>query len=57
MIGVALAVGLTNAMLVRVFRLAPVLATLATYIVIQGVSLLLRSQPGGFIRARRHVSR
>jgi ribose transport system ATP-binding protein len=50
-IGVALAVGLTNALLVRVFRLASVLATLATYIAIQGVSLLLRSQPGGFIRA------
>jgi ribose transport system ATP-binding protein len=49
-LGVAVAVGLTNAILVRVFRLASVLATLATYIVIQGVSLLLRSQPGGFIR-------
>ncbi len=49
-IGVALAVGLTNALLVRVFRLAAVLATLATYIAIQGVSLLLRSQPAGFIR-------
>jgi ribose transport system ATP-binding protein len=49
-LGVAVAVGLTNAMLVRVFRLAPVLATLSTYIVIQGISLLLRSQPGGFIR-------
>jgi ribose transport system ATP-binding protein len=40
----------TNAVLVRVFRLAPVLATLCTYIIIQGVSLLLRSQPGGIIR-------
>ena len=50
-IGVALAVGLTNAILVRVFRLASVLATLATYIAIQGVSLMLRSQPGGFIRS------
>jgi ribose transport system permease protein/ribose transport system ATP-binding protein len=49
-IGVALAVGLTNVLLVRVFRLASVLATLATYIAIQGVSLLLRSQPAGFIR-------
>jgi ribose transport system ATP-binding protein len=49
-IGVALVVGLTNAMLVRVFRVASVLATLATYIAIQGVALLLRSQPGGFIR-------
>jgi ribose transport system ATP-binding protein len=50
-IGVALLVGLTNAALVRVFRLASVLATLATYIAIQGVSLLLRSQPGGFYRS------
>ena len=49
-IGVALTVGLINATLVRVFRVASVLATLATYIAIQGVALLLRSQPGGFIR-------
>jgi ribose transport system ATP-binding protein len=49
-VGVAVLVGLTNAALVRVFRLAPVLATLATYIVVQGVSLLLRPQPAGFIR-------
>jgi ribose transport system ATP-binding protein len=49
-LGVAVLVGLTNATLVRVLRLAPVLATLATYIVIQGASLLLRPQPGGFIR-------
>lgn len=49
-IGVAVLVGLTNAMLVRLFRLAAVLATLATFIVIQGVSLLLRSEPGGFFR-------
>jgi ribose transport system ATP-binding protein len=49
-VGVAVTVGLANAVLVRVFRLASVLATLATYIVIQGISLLLRSQPAGFIR-------
>ena len=49
-IGVALLVGLVNATLVLVFRLASVLATLATYIVIQGVSLLLRSEPGGYYR-------
>jgi ribose transport system ATP-binding protein len=48
--GVAVLVGLTNAVLVRVFRLASVLATLATYIVIQGVSLLLRPEPAGIIR-------
>jgi len=50
-IGVAIAVGLANAGLVKVFRLAPVLATLATYIVLQGISLALRPQPAGFIRA------
>jgi ribose transport system ATP-binding protein len=49
-IGTALAVGLTNALLVRVVRLAPVIATLATYIVLQGISLLLRETPGGFYR-------
>ena len=49
-IGAAVAVGLTNAALVRIVRLAPVLATLATYIVLQGVSLLLRETPGGFYR-------
>lgn len=49
-IATAAAVGLTNVTLIRVFRLAPVLATLATYIVIQGISLLLRPQPAGFVR-------
>ena len=49
-IGTAVAVGLVNAALVRIVRLAPVLATLATYIVLQGVSLLLRETPGGFFR-------
>jgi ribose transport system ATP-binding protein len=50
-IGVAVLVGLVNVTLVRVFKLASVLATLATYIVIQGISLLLRSEPGGYIRS------
>jgi ribose transport system ATP-binding protein len=49
-VGVAIAVGITNAALVRIVRLAPVLATLVTYIVLQGVSLLLRETPGGFYR-------
>jgi ribose transport system ATP-binding protein len=49
-VGTAVGVGLTNGVLIRVFRLAPVLATLATYIALQGVSFLLRSQPGGFYR-------
>ncbi|MDX6618093.1 MAG: ribose transport system permease protein rbsA [Gaiellales bacterium] len=50
-IGTALVVGLTNAALVRVVRLAPVIATLATYIVLQGIALLLRETPGGYYRA------
>jgi ribose transport system ATP-binding protein len=36
---------------VRVVRLDPVLATLAMFIVLQGVSLLLRPTPAGFLRA------
>jgi ribose transport system ATP-binding protein len=47
---VAITVGLVNVTLIRVFRVASVLATLATYIVLQGVSLLLRPQPNGFLR-------
>jgi len=50
-VGVALAVGMTNGLLVRAFRLAPVLATLAVFFVLQGVSLLLRPEAGGFYRS------
>jgi ribose transport system ATP-binding protein len=50
-IGVAIVVGLANGVLVRVFRVAAVLATLATYIVLQGISLALRPQPAGYLRA------
>lgn len=46
-IAVAVGVGVANGLLVRVVKLSPVLATLATYIVLQGVSLLLRPQPEG----------
>ena len=41
---------MTNGLLVRAFRLAPVLATLAVYFVLQGVSLLLRPQAAGSYR-------
>jgi ribose transport system ATP-binding protein len=44
---IAVAVGAVNGLLIRVAGLSPVLATLATYIVLQGVSLLLRPQPEG----------
>jgi ribose transport system permease protein/ribose transport system ATP-binding protein len=43
------AVGALNAGLIRLVRLPPVVATLVTYILLQGVSLLLRPQPGGYI--------
>jgi ribose transport system ATP-binding protein len=42
-------VGLANGFLVRTLRLVPVIATLATFIVLQGVALLLRPKPEGFI--------
>jgi ribose transport system permease protein/ribose transport system ATP-binding protein len=50
-VGTALLVGGCNGLLIRGFRIPPVLATLAVYIAIQGVSLLLRPQPGGFYRS------
>jgi ribose transport system ATP-binding protein len=42
-------VGLANGLLVRKAGLAPVLATLATFIVIAGISLWLRPSPAGSI--------
>jgi ribose transport system ATP-binding protein len=44
---VGIGVGLINGALVRKARLAPVLATLASGIALQGVALLLRPQPAG----------
>jgi ribose transport system ATP-binding protein len=49
-IGTAVAVGLVIGLLVRVGRLPSVLASLAAYIVIQGVGLQLRPQQGGELR-------
>ncbi len=46
---VGVTVGLVNGILVRYIHLAPVLATLATLIVLQGISLILRPKPEGFI--------
>jgi ribose transport system ATP-binding protein len=42
-------VGVANGFLVRWVKLPPVLATLASLIVLQGIALLLRPQPGGMI--------
>jgi len=51
MLGVAILVGLINGSFIRYARFTPVAATLATYIGLQGVSLMLRSEQGGFIRS------
>jgi ribose transport system ATP-binding protein len=48
-LGIGLACGLANGWLVERIRLSPVIATLATFIVLQGISLFLRSKPGGLI--------
>ncbi|KWF68766.1 ATP-binding cassette domain-containing protein [Burkholderia pseudomultivorans] len=47
--GVAIAVGLVNWTLVSPFRLHPMVATLATYMSLQAISLILRPVPGGLI--------
>jgi ribose transport system ATP-binding protein len=46
---VGVAVGLTNAIGIRVVRLPPVIATLVTYIFLQGLALVLRPTPSGYI--------
>ena len=46
-IGVGIAVGTTNVLLVRRAKITPVVATLVTYFGLQGISLLLRPLQGG----------
>ena len=47
----ALTVGAVNVILIRHARITPVIATLATYMGLQGLSLLLRPIPDGLINA------
>jgi ribose transport system ATP-binding protein len=49
MVGTGAVVGLSNGSLVRFGNFTSVAATLGVYIIIQGVSVLLRPQPGGNI--------
>ncbi|GAA1955315.1 hypothetical protein GCM10009798_13190 [Nocardioides panacihumi] len=49
MVLAALGVGAVNALLVTWWRVNPVVATLATYMALQGLYLSLRSTPGGVI--------
>ncbi|MDO9381119.1 MAG: ATP-binding cassette domain-containing protein [Nocardioidaceae bacterium] len=48
-LAVAAGVGLLNGLLVLGLQLPPIVATLATFVAVQGVSLLLRDTPGGLI--------
>ena len=49
---VAMAVALFNVALIRVLKLSSIIATLATYSILFGISLRLRHQPGGHISDR-----
>ena len=48
-VGVGLATGVFNAVLVRVLRLPSIIATLATFSILEGAALLLRDHPEGSI--------
>jgi ribose/xylose/arabinose/galactoside ABC-type transport system permease subunit len=47
LVAVGLATGIFNALLIRIFRLPSIVATLGTLSVLEGASLLLRSYPAG----------
>jgi ribose transport system ATP-binding protein len=49
LIGVGLATGVFNAVLIRVLRLPSIIATLGTFSILEGASLLLRDHPEGTI--------
>jgi ribose transport system ATP-binding protein len=49
MIGAAIVIGTLNGSLIRFGKFTPIAATLATYVALQGVSLLLRHTQGGYI--------
>jgi ribose transport system ATP-binding protein len=49
LVGVGLATGIFNALLIRVLRLPSIVATLGTLSVLEGASLLLRAYPQGAI--------
>jgi ribose/xylose/arabinose/galactoside ABC-type transport system permease subunit len=49
LVAIGVAVGLLNAFLVRVVRMPSIIATLATFSILQGIALELRPTPGGEI--------
>jgi ribose transport system ATP-binding protein len=50
-VAIGVGVGLVNGLLVRRARISPIIATLATFIALQGVAQLLRPDPGGVIQS------
>ena len=49
-LAVAAVIGFLNGFLIRIVKLSPLITTLAMFIALQGVSLMLRSTPDGFFR-------
>jgi ribose transport system ATP-binding protein len=49
LVAVGLATGIFNAVIIRVFRLPSIIATLGTFSILEGASLLLRDHPEGTI--------
>ena len=47
LVGVGLATGIFNAVLIRVFRLPSIIATLGTFSILEGAALMLRDHPEG----------
>ncbi|NEJ83311.1 ABC transporter permease, partial [Rhizobium leguminosarum] len=51
LVGIAtgMAVGAFNGLFIAIFRLQPIVVTLSTMFIIQGATLLVLDQPGGFV--------
>jgi ribose transport system permease protein len=48
-IGIGMATGAVNGFFIAVLRLQPIVVTLSTMFIIQGVTLLIMDKPGGFV--------
>ncbi|HTN95418.1 MAG TPA: ABC transporter permease, partial [Nordella sp.] len=48
-IGIGMATGAVNGFFIAVLRLQPIVVTLSTMFIIQGVTLLVMDKPGGFV--------
>ena len=54
-LAVAAFIGFLNGFLIRIVKLSPLITTLAMFIALQGVSLMLRSTPDGFFAPLDHA--